>query len=237
MRPDGRKHDQLRLVHIEKKCLAFAEGSCLISMGQTKVLCAASVEQKVPPFLHGTGQGWVTAEYGLLPRSTHTRTTRDASRGRPDGRTYEIQRLIGRSLRCVVDLPSLGERTIWIDCDVIQADGGTRCAAITGAFVALHDAVSKLADEGTILTWPIKDFIAAVSVGIVKDKETLDLSYGEDSHAEVDMNVVMTLTGKIVEIQAAAERRPFSEEEMKNLMELAKSGISVLIEKQKQVLK
>lgn len=236
MRADKRKPDQLRAVKMTRAFAKYAEGSCLIEMGDTKILCTASVDEKVPPFLMGKGQGWVTAEYGLLPRSTHTRVQREASRGRQDGRTQEIQRLIGRALRSVVDFRLLGERTVWMDCDVFQADGGTRCASITGAYVALSEALAKLQDAGTIKQWPLRDFVAAVSGGIVNGKPLLDLNYEEDSHADVDFNFIMTMSGKIVEIQATAEKRPFTEDEFSQVMQLAKGGIAQLISLQKKVL-
>ena len=200
MRPDGRRLDEMRPVTITRDFIRHAEGSVLIAVGDTKVVCTASVEGRVPQFLRNTGQGWVTAEYGLLPRSTKTRTPRETSAGRPSGRTFEIQRLIGRSLRSVTDLPALGERTIWIDCDVIQADGGTRTAAITGAFIALTDALQVMRQNSQIHTLPLKDFVAATSVGIVDGQVALDLCYAEDSIAEVDMNVVMTGAGKFIEV-------------------------------------
>lgn len=214
MRISGREVDEMRKVRITPNYLRFAEGSVLIETGDTKIICAASVEDRVPPFLKGTGQGWVTAEYSLLPRSTETRTAREVSRGKVTGRTSEIQRLVGRALRSVVNLEGLGERTIWIDCDVIQADGGTRTASITGAFVALYLALQKLKEEGTIPAIPIKDFVAATSVGIVDGEIVLDLEYSEDSRAEVDMNVVMTGSGEFVEVQGTAEGAPFSREEL-----------------------
>ncbi len=236
MRSDKRKYDQLRTVKLQRGASKYAEGSCLVEMGDTKVLCTASVDEKVPPFLMGKNQGWVTAEYGLLPRSTHTRTQREASRGKQDGRTQEIQRLIGRALRSVVDFKLLGERTVWMDCDVLQADGGTRCASITGAYVALSEAVAKLHDAKTIKEWPLRDFVAAVSAGIVNSKVLLDLNYEEDSRADVDFNFIMTMSGKIVEIQATAEKRPFSEDEFSQVMQLAKGGIAQLITAQKKAL-
>jgi ribonuclease PH len=214
--------------------MKHAEGSVLIEMGDTKVICSASVEERVPPFLRNTGKGWVTAEYGMLPRSTHTRTTRDSGLGRGNGRSSEIQRLIGRSLRSITDLTGFGERTIWIDCDVIQADGGTRTASITGAYVALVDAFQKLVKDGIIERVPIKDSVAAVSVGKVKGKILLDLSYEEDSRAEVDMNVVMTGSGKFVEIQGTAEQGAFTRQEMDQLTGVAQKGIRELTRLQKK---
>lgn len=227
--------DELRPVKITRGYLKHAEGSALIEMGDTRVICSASIEEKVPPFLKGTGQGWITAEYGMIPRATHERTPREATRGHVAGRTQEIQRLIGRSLRAAVDLTKLGEVTIWLDCDVIQADGGTRTAAITGSFVALVDAVAALVgDPGAVI--PISDFVAAVSVGIVGGERLLDLRYDEDSSAWVDMNIVMTGRGRFVEIQGTAEREPFTREEMDELLVLGRKGIEQLIEIQKAVL-
>lgn len=236
MRLDGRKNDELRPVKIIPSYLKFAEGSCLIEIGDTKVLCAASVENKVPPFLIGSSSGWITAEYSMLPRSTQTRTTREITRGKIDGRSQEIQRLIGRALRSVVNLKILGERTIWVDCDVIQADGGTRCAAITGAYVATSQALAYLQDNGEIKEWPVKDLLAAVSVGIVGGEELLDLNFYEDSQAEVDMNLAMTASSKIVEIQATAEHRPFTFEDLIHLIEFGKKGVQELFKIQKEVL-
>ncbi|NPA15041.1 MAG: ribonuclease PH [Deferribacteres bacterium] len=236
MRPDGRAPDKLRRVRIIRGYIKHAEGSVLIEVGDTKVICTASVEEKVPPFLKGTGSGWVTAEYSMLPRSTHTRIIRDVTKGRVNGRTQEIQRLIGRSLRAVVDLEKLGERTIWIDCDVIQADGGTRTASITGSFIALWDAVNYLIKTGTISENPIRDYLAAVSVGVYKGEPILDLTFEEDSHAEVDMNVVMTGSGKFVEIQGTAEKEPFDRRTLDRLLALAEKGIRELIIFQKKIL-
>lgn len=235
-RLDGRKSGELRPVKITRHFIKHAEGSVLIEMGDTKVICTATIEDKVPPFLKGTGSGWVTAEYGMLPRSTGTRMQREASKGKQGGRTLEIQRLIGRALRPIVDLQKLGERTIWVDCDVIQADGGTRTASVTGAYVAVFDALKKLHDEGVLSELPILDSVAAVSVGIVDGEPCLDLCYAEDSQAEVDMNVVMTGEGKFIEIQGTAEKNPFSLKEGLELLELAKKGIEELIGIQKQVL-
>ena len=232
-----RTPDQLRPVVITRHYTKHAEGSVLIAMGDTKVLCTASIEERVPPHKKGSGEGWVTAEYGMLPRSTNTRSDREAARGKQTGRTQEIQRLIGRSLRCVVDLRKLGERQITLDCDVLQADGGTRCASITGAFVALHDAVSALTGKGLIKETPITDFIAAISVGIGADGPLLDLDYLEDSSGETDMNVVMTGAGKFVEIQGTAEGVPFSRSDMDALVGLAERGISALIEAQREALR
>ena len=229
----NRNADQLRPVVITRHFTKHAEGSVLIAMGDTKVLCTASVEERVPPHKKGSGEGWVTAEYGMLPRSTNTRSDREAARGKQTGRTQEIQRLIGRSLRCVVDLKKLGERQITLDCDVLQADGGTRCASITGAFLALHDAVSVLTTKGLVKETPITDFIAAISVGIGADGALLDLDYVEDSTGETDMNVVMTGAGKFVEIQGTAEGVPFSRRDMENLVGLAEKGIAELISAQR----
>lgn len=231
MRFDGRKPDELRKVKITLDFIKHAEGSCLIEFGDTKVICTVSVEEKVPPFLKDTGQGWITAEYSMLPRATAQRTIREAAKGRLTGRTQEIQRLIGRSLRGAVDLTKLGEITLWVDCDVIQADGGTRTASITGAFVALYRALQKI-DKLDALS----SFIAAVSVGIVNGQPLLDLTYEEDSIAEVDMNVVMNDEGKFVEIQGTAEGKSFSREELDELLNLAEKGIKELIEIQKKTL-
>jgi len=235
-RSQDRAAHALRPVTIQRAYTRHAEGSVLIAFGDTKVLCTASVEEKVPPHKRGSGEGWVTAEYGMLPRSTHTRSDREAARGKQSGRTQEIQRLIGRSLRCVVDLSALGERTISLDCDVIQADGGTRTAAITGAYVALHDAVTWLLAQGKIGASPIRDAIAAVSVGIVQGTPLLDLEYTEDSTCDTDMNVVMTGAGHFVEVQGTAEGAAFSRAEMDTLMGLAEKGIAELIALQRQAL-
>ena len=237
MRADGRKDDKLRPVKITRKFNKYAEGSCLIELGNTKVICTATMEEKVPPFLRGKSTGWITAEYGMLPRSCAKRIPRESSRGKVGGRTHEIQRLIGRSLRSVVDLDALGERTIWIDCDVLQGDGGTRTAAITGGFVALVDCLERLRKDKLLGELPLKDYVAATSVGICNDKFLLDLSYAEDSSADVDMNVVMTGKGKFVEIQGTAEKEPFSKQEMEDLLTLAHEGIKGLIELQKRTLK
>jgi ribonuclease PH len=236
VRGDGRSPDQLRPVTIRTHYTKHAEGSVLIEMGETKVICTASVEDKVPPFLHRTGKGWITAEYGMLPRATSDRTQREASKGKQGGRTMEIQRLIGRALRASVNFEMLGERTIWIDCDVIQADGGTRTASITGSYVALVLALGKLYTEGRIGSWPITDAVAAVSVGIVKGVPCLDLDYLEDSKADVDMNIVATDKMKFVELQGTAEAAAFSEEELIAMVALGKNGIAKLFEKQKEVL-
>jgi ribonuclease PH len=223
-------------VQIERGVLKYAEGSALVSCGDTRVLCAVSVEHGVPPFLRGSGQGWVTAEYGMLPRSTHQRTPREASRGKQGGRTVEIQRLIGRSLRAVVDLAALGERTLWIDCDVLQADGGTRTASVTGAFVALAEALERLRAQGELPRLPLHDFVAAISVGVVDGQVLLDLAYDEDTRAEVDMNVVGTAGGRLIEVQGTAERTPFSRDELTTLLDLAQRGIAQLVAVQRQAL-
>src|SRR5437016_7489048 len=235
-RTDGRAADQLRPVTITPHFIKHAEGSALIDVGDTRVICTASVQEKVPPFLYRTGRGWVTAEYGMLPRATTDRTEREAAKGKQGGRTMEIQRLIGRSLRAAVNADMLGERTIWIDCDVIQADGGTRTASITGAVVALALALGRLYVDGNLASWPVSAFVAAVSVGIIGGVPMLDLDYAEDSKAHVDMNVVATDKGRFVELQGTAEGATFSEEEMNAMMALAKQGIGALIEKQKEVL-
>ena len=236
MRASGRRADQLRALRIQRGFTIHAEGSVLVEFGNTKVLCTASVEDSVPGFLKGRGQGWVTAEYGMLPRSTHTRTSREAARGKQTGRTQEIQRLIGRSLRAVTDLAALGERQITLDCDVLQADGGTRCAAITGACVALHDACNRLIGEGRLAASPVRDFVAAVSVGIVGGDLLLDLDYGEDSGCDTDMNVIMTGGGGLVEVQGTAEGEPFSRTQMNTLLDLADAGIRQIIAAQQAAL-
>jgi len=236
MRNGQRRPDQLRPVHIETNYLATAEGSALIAAGNTRVLCTASVEDSVPQFLRGSGKGWITAEYSMLPRATITRTPREVTRGLPSGRTHEIQRLIGRSLRAVVDMEKLGERSVLIDCDVLQADGGTRTAAITGAYVALAIAIQRLVRFGTLRASPLRDHVAATSAGIVDGAPMLDLCYEEDSHADVDMNVVMTGAGRFVEVQATAEKVPFDDERLGALLSLARAGIGELIELQKRVL-
>lgn len=236
-RNDGRAADELRPVSIKKNYLRFAEGAVLIEMGHTKVLCTATVEERVPPFLQGTGRGWMTAEYSMLPRSSKKRIPRESSTGKVGGRTHEIQRLIGRSLRAVFDLNSLGERTIYIDCDVIQADGGTRTASVTGAYIAVCDTLSMLRSEGVIRTIPTEETVAAVSVGIVDGKAYLDLTYEEDSRAEVDMNIIMTGGGKFVEVQGTAELAAFSREEMNSMLTLAEKGIRELAGMQNKVLK
>ncbi len=236
MRPSKRKPGELRAVVLERHFTRHAEGSVLVAFGDTRVICTASVEEGVPGFLKGRGRGWVTAEYGMLPRSTHTRTDREAARGRQTGRTQEIQRLIGRSLRVVTDLAKLGERTVKLDCDVIQADGGTRTASVTGAFVALHDAMGTLLERGVLPALPIRDYVAAVSVGLYEGVPVLDLDYAEDSGCDTDMNVVMTGAGGFVEIQGTAEGEPFSSAQMDALIVLAKQGIAELIAKQKAAL-
>ncbi|MFN4148779.1 MAG: ribonuclease PH [Rhodocyclaceae bacterium] len=235
-RHDDRTFDQLRPLKFTRHYTRHAEGSVLVEFGHTKVLCTASVEEKVPPFLKGKGQGWVTAEYGMLPRSTHTRTEREAARGKQSGRTQEIQRLIGRALRAVTDLSALGERQVTLDCDVIQADGGTRCASITGACVALHDALAGLVAQGLLASHPMRELVAAVSVGIVGGQPVLDLDYTEDSACDTDMNVVMTASGGICEIQGTAEGKPFTRAELDTLLTLAEQGIREIIAAQKSAL-
>lgn len=237
VRKDGRKPEEMRKVKVKRKYLKHAEGSALIEAGDTRIICTASIEDRIPFFLQGTGKGWITAEYSLLPRSTHTRTARESVRGRVSGRTQEIQRLIGRSLRAVADLEALKDKTVIVDCDVVQADGGTRTLGITGAYVALYDALRGLVRGKTLGTMPIRDFVAATSVGIVEDQIMLDLCYGEDSAAQVDFNVVMTGKGRFVEIQGTAEGRDFSKSEMDGMLALAKKGIGELIEIQKKILK
>ncbi|HRP98312.1 MAG TPA: ribonuclease PH [Rhodocyclaceae bacterium] len=236
MRYDQRQPDQLRPVTITRGFTHHAEGSVLIAFGGTRVLCTASVEDTVPPFLRGKGQGWLTAEYGMLPRATHTRSAREAARGKQGGRTLEIQRLIGRSLRAVVDLAALGERQIVIDCDVLQADGGTRTAAVTGACVAVHDALTRLVGDGTLAAHPMRALVAAVSVGIVEGTPVLDLDYREDSACDTDMNVVMTATGGLIEVQGTAEGLPFSRAELDAMLDLAERGIGELVEFQRNAL-
>jgi ribonuclease PH len=236
LRSDGRAPDRMRPVTIQPGFLLTAEGSALIEVGNTRVLCTASVEEAVPQFLRGTGRGWVTAEYGMLPRSTATRTPREVSRGRPSGRTHEIQRLIGRSLRSVCDLAALGERTVILDCDVLQADGGTRTASVTGAWVALAIALRQMVDFKVLKANPLRDQVAAVSVGISGGIPMLDLAYDEDSRADVDMNVVMTGSGRFVEVQSTAERTPFDDAQLAALIALARTGISELLEAQKRAL-
>lgn len=236
MRPDGRAADELRRVKITPDFITHAEGSVLIEAGNTRVIATATIEDGVPSFLKGSGKGWITGEYGMLPRATEDRTPREASRGRQSGRTLEIQRMIGRTLRAVGDLKALGERTVWVDCDVIQADGGTRTASITGAFVAVALAFERLVAAGILRAVPLSDSVAAISVGIVEEQLLLDLMYEEDSHAQVDMNVVMTGNGRLVEVQATAEGRPYTTNEMQRLMELAAGGIRTLTEAQQELL-
>ncbi len=236
MRPSQRQPGELRPVRITRHFTRHAEGSVLIEMGSTQVLCTASVEESLPAFLRGKGQGWVTAEYGMLPRATHTRSAREAAKGKQSGRTQEIQRLIGRSLRAVIDLKALGERQITLDCDVLQADGGTRCASITGAWLALHDACAQLVAHGKLAASPLRDHVAAVSVGIYQGVPVLDLDYPEDSDCDTDMNVVMTGSGGIVEIQGTAEKEPFTRLQMGELVDLAAAGIGELIGRQKAIL-
>lgn len=237
MRIDGRKNDQLRPVKITRNYIKHAEGSVLIEVGDTKVICTASIEDKVPPFLKGRGEGWITCEYNMLPRSTQTRKPRDISKLKIDGRTMEIQRLIGRALRSAVDLKAIGEKTIWIDCDVIQADGGTRTSSISGAFVALVDAVNKLHKHTAFEVYPVRNFVSAVSVGILKDTKVLDLCYLEDSSAKVDMNIVMTDEGEFIEVQGTGEESPFSRKDLDELLALGEKGNKQMIQIQKDVLK
>ncbi len=236
-RPDNRAPDALRPVRLTRGWAKYAEGSCLVEFGDTKVLCTASIDSNVPAWLRNSGTGWLTAEYGMLPRATGKRNQRDATRGKPDGRTIEIQRLIGRSLRAAINMKTLGERTITIDCDVLQADGGTRTAAITGAWVALCEALSKLKNDGILRAWPLTEQVAAVSVGIVNERELLDLRYAEDSRASVDMNVVMTATGRLIEVQASGEGATFSVEELGRLVTLAQIGIGELTKLQQEAVK
>lgn len=235
-RIDGRNEQELRPVKITRNFIKHAEGSVLIEVGETKVICTATIEEKVPPFVKGTGKGWITAEYSMLPRSTKSRNIREAAKGKIGGRTHEIQRLVGRALRSIVDMEALGERTIWVDCDVIQADGGTRTASITGAFVAMVDAMAKLVANGTIAKIPLTDYLAATSVGKIDGQILLDLNYVEDSRAQVDMNLVMTGNGKFVEVQGTAEDQPFSREELDELLAYAEKGIQSLIQIQKDTL-
>ena len=237
MRIDGRKNDQVRHTKVTRNYIKHAEGSVLIEVGDTKVICTASIEDKVPPFLKGTGEGWITAEYNMLPRSTATRKVRDIARLKLDGRTMEIQRLIGRALRSVVDLKALGEKTIWIDCDVIQADGGTRTTSITGAFIAMVDAINKLHKERPFKIYPIRNFVAAISVGIVDDNKIIDLCYEEDSNAKVDMNIVGTEDGEFVEVQGTGEKSPMTREELNKLLDLGEKGLKQMIAIQKNALK
>ncbi|MBN1871274.1 MAG: ribonuclease PH [Candidatus Omnitrophica bacterium] len=236
MRSDNRSNTGIRRLTLKRNYIKYAEGSCLITMGDTKVVCTASVEEGVPRFLRNSGSGWITAEYGMLPRSCKSRTQRESSRGGAGGRTHEIQRLIGRSMRSVVNLKELGERTIWLDADVIQGDGGTRCAAITGCFVALCDALKRLKKEGVFKKLPLSDYVAAVSIGIVNGAICLDLDYEEDSNAEVDMNVIMTGGGRFIEVQGTAEKEPFDKRKMDEMINLAKKGINQIIACQKKTL-
>lgn len=236
MRPDGRRNDELRSIKITRGFIKTAEGSALIEMGDTRVICTASIEARVPLFLKDQNKGWVTGEYSMLPRATATRNNRESSIGRVGGRTHEIQRLIGRAMRSVVDLGALGERTIWLDCDVIQADGGTRTASITGAYIALRDAIAFALENRLIETQPVKDYVAAVSAGIVDGESRLDLSYAEDSSAEVDMNIVMTGSGKFVEVQGTAETEPFGMNGLQEMLALAETGIREIVSIQKQML-
>ena len=235
-RVDGRTASQLRTVKLTRGVMKFADASCLVEWGDTKVICTATVDESVPPFLRNSGTGWLTAEYGMLPRSSTQRIARESVKGKLSGRTQEIQRLIGRSLRTVVDLAKLGERSIVIDCDVVQADGGTRCASITGAFIAMVDAVRALQKKGLFAKLPVGDFVAAVSVGMVKEQPVLDLNYAEDSKAEVDMNVIMTGGGKFIELQGTAERNPFGDEDLSRMLQLAKAGLKSLVALQKKAL-
>ena len=237
MRIDGRKNDQVRHTKVTRNYIKHAEGSVLIEVGDTKVICTASIEDKVPPFLKGSGEGWITAEYNMLPRSTATRKVRDIARLKHDGRTMEIQRLIGRALRSVVDLKALGEKTIWIDCDVIQADGGTRTTSITGAFIALVDAVNKIHKQKSFKVYPIRKFVCATSVGIVGEEKLLDLCYEEDSNAKVDMNIIGTDDGEFVEIQGTGEEAPFTRSELNEILNLGEKGIKQMIQLQKDCLK
>ncbi len=236
-RSSGRKNSELRKIKITRDYMKYAEGSCLVEFGETKVITTATIEETVPPFLRGKGTGWVSAEYGMIPRSCKTRVQREASKGKLGGRTHEIQRLIGRSMRTVVDMKKIGERTIWIDCDVIQADGGTRCASITGSFISLVLALEKMRKDGLFTALPVSDYVAAVSVGIIDSKPMLDLDYSEDSTAEVDMNVIMTGDGRYIEVQGTAEREPFKKEEMDKLLALAEKGIAEIVGMQKKGLK
>ncbi len=235
-RDNGRNYDELRPVKFTRNYTKYAQGSVLVEMGETKVICTATIEDRVPPFLKNSGKGWITAEYSMLPSSTQGRKVRESSRGKVEGRTQEIQRLIGRALRSVVDLDALGERTLWIDCDVIQADGGTRTASITGAFVALVDALNKLKEEGHLEYIPVRNFVSAVSVGIIEGKPMLDLCYTEDSTAKVDMNIVMTDKGEFVEVQGTGEEAPFTRQDLMDLLSLGEKGNTELIKLQKNIL-
>ena len=235
-RDNGRNYDELRPVKFTRNYTKYAQGSVLVEMGETKVICTATIEDRVPPFLKNSGKGWITAEYSMLPSSTQGRKVRESSRGKVEGRTQEIQRLIGRALRSVVDLDALGERTLWIDCDVIQADGGTRTASITGAFVALVDALNKLKEEGHLEYIPVRNFVSAVSVGIIEGKPMLDLCYTEDSTAKVDMNIVMTDKGEFVEVQGTGEEAPFTRQDLMDLLSLGEKGNAELIKLQKNIM-
>lgn len=237
MRFNGRKNDQIRPVKITRNFIKYAEGSVLIEVGHTKVICTASVEEKVPAFLKGKGEGWITAEYNMIPRSTQNRKQRDISKMKIDGRSMEIQRIIGRSLRAVIDLKALGERTIWIDCDVIQADGGTRTTAITGGFIALVDAINKIHKRRNFKVYPIRKFVTATSVGVVNEEILLDLCYEEDSKAAVDMNIVMTDEGEFIEVQGTGEERPFTRAQLNKLLDIAEKGCKQMIEMEKDALK
>lgn len=237
MRFDGRKFNQMRPVNIIRNYTKYAEGSVYIEVGDTRVICNVSIEDKVPIFLRGKGEGWITCEYNMLPRATQIRKIRDATRGKIDGRTMEIQRLIGRALRSVVDLKALGEKTLWVDCDVIQADGGTRTTAITGAFIAIVDAVNKLHRKKNFKVYPIRKYLSAISVGIVNNEKLLDLCYAEDSNAQVDMNIVMTDDGEFVEIQGTGEEKPFSRKDLNQLIDLGENAIKKMIEIEKRSLK
>lgn len=235
-RQDERKNNELRPLKITKDYIKYAEGSCLVELGNTKVIVTASVEDGVPSFLRGSGSGWITAEYGMIPRSCKSRVPREASKGRLGGRTHEIQRLVGRSLRAVADVSKLGERTIWLDCDVVQADSGTRCASITGSFIALALALEKMKKNSLLKNIPLSDYVAAISVGIIDGEPVLDLDYDEDSKAEVDMNVAMTGKGKFIEVQGTAERAPFKKEDLNKMISLAEKGIQEIVQMQKKVL-
>lgn len=236
MRTNGRRADQLRKVEIQPHFIRSAEGSALISVGNTRVICTATIENTVPSFMKGQGKGWVTSEYAMLPRATQTRTARESTKGKPSGRTQEIQRLIGRSLRSITRMEELGDRTVWVDCDVIEADGGTRTASITGAFVALGLALGRLVQEGALRRLPLKDYLAATSVGVVDGQLLLDLNYEEDSHAQVDMNLVQTGAGLLVEVQGTAEGDPYSQEVLEQLLDLGSQGIRQLVQIQKKLV-
>lgn len=237
VRLDGRRNNELRKLKITKNYIKYAEGSCLVELGNTKIIATASIEDGVPPFLRNSGNGWVTGEYSMIPRSCRSRVPREVSKGKLGGRTHEIQRLIGRSLRAVTDMTKLGERTIWLDCDVIQADGGTRCASISGSFVSLALALDKMKKDGLIKNIPLSDYVAAISVGMINGVTVLDLDYDEDSKGEVDMNIVMTAKGKFIEIQGTAEREPFNKGDLDKLTLLAEKGIQEIISAQKNILK